>query len=136
MLPINALLFEQCDPVACASAILIYSRRGSRLNLKMNLHRRDSTPIGITHPVDLGPTEPGKTYETTFSFDPSLFGEGQYFFYLDLFEGVVGQGVCLDKPNVEFSFEVTGSDLLVPQWHTAWGPIHFKPVEITEQKEV
>ena len=37
VLPINALLFEQCDPVACASAILIYSRRGSRLNLKMNL---------------------------------------------------------------------------------------------------
>ena len=106
------------------------------VNLKLNLHRRDSTPIGITHPVDLGPTEPGKTYETTFSLDVSMFGEGQYYFYMDVFEGVVGQGVCLDKPNVEFSFEVTGTDLLVPQWHMAWGPIHFKPVTILEQKEV
>ena len=37
LLPINALLFEQCDPIACASAILIFSRRGNRLNLKMNM---------------------------------------------------------------------------------------------------
>lgn len=92
--------------------------------------------MGITHPVDLGATVPGKTYETEFSFDPALLGEGQYFFYLDVFEGVVGQGVCLDKPNVEFSFEVTGTDLLVPTWHTAWGAIHFPPVEVLESKEV
>ncbi len=106
------------------------------VNLKLNLHRRDSTPIGITHPVDLGPTEPGQVYETTFSLDASMFGEGQYFFYLDMFEGVVGQGVCLDKPNVEFSFEITGTDLLVPQWHVGWGPIHFKPVIVDEQKRI
>ena len=106
------------------------------VHLKLNLHRKDTTPVGITHPVDLGATVPGKTYETEFSFDPALLGEGQYFFYLDVFEGVVGQGVCLDKPNVEFSFVVTGTDLLVPTWHTAWGAIHFPPVEVLESKEV
>lgn len=37
VLPINSLLFDQCDPLACASAILIFSRRGKRLNLKMHL---------------------------------------------------------------------------------------------------
>lgn len=37
LLPIEGLLYEQCDPLACASAILIYSKRGHRLNLKMNL---------------------------------------------------------------------------------------------------
>lgn len=37
VMPINSLLFENCDPIACASAILIYSKRGNRLNLKMNL---------------------------------------------------------------------------------------------------
>ena len=40
------------------------------------------------------------------------------------------------KCGLYTSFEVTGTDLLVPQWHMAWGPIHFKPVTILEQKEV
>ena len=56
------------------------------VNMKLNLHFRDSTPVGITHPVDLGPAVPGKLYETVFSFDPSLLGEGQYFFYIDIFD--------------------------------------------------
>lgn len=37
VVPINSLLFDQCDPLACASAILCFSRRGKRLNLKMHL---------------------------------------------------------------------------------------------------
>lgn len=37
VLPIEGLLYDQCDPLACASAILVYSKRGHRLNLKMNL---------------------------------------------------------------------------------------------------
>lgn len=37
VVPINALLFDQCDPLAAASAILAFSRRGRRLNLKMHL---------------------------------------------------------------------------------------------------
>ena len=37
VMPINSLLFDQCDPLACASAILCFSRRGKRLNLKMHL---------------------------------------------------------------------------------------------------
>ena len=28
VMPINSLLFDQCDPLACASAILCFSRRG------------------------------------------------------------------------------------------------------------
>ena len=49
--------------------------------MKMNLHYRDGSAVGITHPVNLGAAEPGKTYRTQFSFDPGLLGEGQYFFY-------------------------------------------------------
>ena len=30
VVPINSLLFDQCDPLACASAILCFSRRGKR----------------------------------------------------------------------------------------------------------
>ncbi len=36
IMPINSLLFNDCDPLACASAILIFSKRGKRFNLKMN----------------------------------------------------------------------------------------------------
>ena len=79
----------------------------SGVNMKLNLHFRDSTPVGITHPVDLGPAVPGKLYTTDFTFDPSLLGEGQYFFYIDVFDGSLAQAVCLDKPVTEFAFEVT-----------------------------
>ena len=44
------------------------------------------------------PAEPGKIYTSVFEFDPSLLGEGQYFFYLDIFDGALAHAVCLDKP--------------------------------------
>ena len=31
------------------------------IHMKMNLHFRDSSPVGITHPVNLGAAEPGRT---------------------------------------------------------------------------
>ena len=39
------------------------------IHMKMNLHARDSTPVGITHPVDLAPPSPGKIYTSVFEFD-------------------------------------------------------------------
>ena len=101
----------------------------------MNLHARDSSPVGITHPVDLGAAEPGKLYATVFEFDPSLLGEGQYFFYLDIFDGALAQAVCLDKPVTEFAFEVTNSDLTMPEWASGWGRIHFPPVKLLADGE-
>ena len=89
------------------------------VHLKLNLHFRDSTPVGITHPVSLGAAVPGKLYTTEFEFDPSLLGEGQYFFYVDVFDGVLTQAVCLDKPVTEFAFEVTSGDLTMPEWAPA-----------------
>lgn len=104
----------------------------SGVHLKMNLHYRDGTPVGITHPIDLGPAEPGREYARTLVFDPSLLGEGQYFFYLDIFEGVLGQAVCLDKPSVEFQFEVANTDLSIPEWASGWGRIHFPPPAVED----
>ena len=103
------------------------------IHMKMNLHARDSTPVGITHPVDLGPAEPGKMYTSVFEFDPSLLGEGQYFFYLDIFDGALAHAVCLDKPVTEFAFEVTNSDLTMPEWASGWGRIHFPPVKLVQE---
>ena len=102
------------------------------VHLKLNLHFRDSTPVGITHPVNLGAAVPGKLYTTEFEFDPSLLGEGQYFFYVDVFDGVLAQAVCLDKPVTEFAFEVTSGDLTMPEWAPGWGRIHFPPVKVLE----
>ncbi|MCF2556181.1 ABC transporter ATP-binding protein [Fournierella massiliensis] len=102
----------------------------SGINMKMNIHYRDSSPVGITHPVSLGAAEPGKTYTTVFEFDPSLLGEGQYFFYLDIFERALTNPVCLDKPSTEFHFEVTNEDFTIPEWPAGWGRIHFPPVKI------
>ena len=102
------------------------------IHMKMNLHFRDSSPVGITHPVNLGAAEPGRTYTTTFEFDPSLLGEGQYFFYLDIFDGDMRTAVCLDKPVTEFRFEVTSADLTMPEWAAGWGRIHFPPVKLIE----
>ncbi len=90
------------------------------IHMKMNLHARDSSPVGITHPVDLGAAEPGKVYTSVFEFAPSLLGEGQYFFYLDIFDGALAHAVCLDKPVTEFAFEVTNSDLTMPEWASGW----------------
>ena len=105
----------------------------SGINLKLNLHFRDSTPVGITHPVDLGPAVPGQLYTKEFTFDPSLLGEGQYFFYLDFFDGSLAQAVCLDKPVTEFAFEVTNGDLSMPEWAPGWGRIHFPPIQLVEE---
>ncbi len=102
------------------------------IHMKLNLHFRDSTPVGITHPVDLGAAVPGRRYITDFVFDPSLLGEGQYFFYLDIFDGALAQAVCLDKPVTEFAFEVTSGDLSMPEWASGWGRIHFPPVRLLE----
>ena len=71
--------------------------------------------------MDLGAAEPGKLYTTVFEFDPSLLGEGQYFFYLDIFDGALAQAVCLDKPVTEFAF--------------GWGRIHFPPVKLLADGE-
>ena len=103
------------------------------IHMKTNLHARDSSPVGITHPVDLGPAEPGKIYTSVFEFDPSLLGEGQYFFYLDIFDGALAHAVCLDKPVTEFAFEVTNSDLTMPEWASGWGRIHFPPVKLVQE---
>ena len=84
-------------------------------------------------PVDLGPAEPGKIYTSVFEFDPSLLGEGQYFFYLDIFDGALAHAVCLDKPVTEFAFEVTNSDLTMPEWASGWGRIHFPPVKLVQE---
>ena len=65
------------------------------IHMKMNLHARDSTPVGITHPVDLGPAEAGQIYTSVFEFDPSLLGRGQYFFYLDIFDGAGPRGLLM-----------------------------------------
>ena len=56
------------------------------IHMKMNLHARDSTPVGITHPRRSRP-RPSRAKSTPLclNFDPSLLGEGQYFFYLDIF---------------------------------------------------
>ena len=102
------------------------------IHMKLNLHYRDSTPVGITHPVDLGAAQPGQLYTTDFTFDPSLLGEGQYFFYLDIFDGALAQAVCLDKPVSEFAFEVTSADLSMPEWAAGWGRIHFPAVKLVE----
>lgn len=106
------------------------------IHMKLNMHFRDSTPVGITHPVDLGAAEPGRLYETVFEFDPALLGEGQYYFYIDIFDGVLTQSVCLDKPVTEFAFEVTNSDLTFPEWPAGWGRIHFPPVKLLAGGEV
>lgn len=110
------------------------NERFDGVNMKMNLHYRDGSAVGITHPVNLGAAEPGRTYRTQFSFDPGLLGEGQYFFYLDVFEKSLTSPICLDKPNVEFHFEVTGTDLTMPEWPTGWGRIHFPPVKLLESE--
>ena len=65
--------------------------------------------------------------------DPSLLGEGQYFFYVDVFDGVLTQAVCLDKPVTEFAFEVTSGDLTMPEWAPGWGRIHFPPVKLVQE---
>src|SRR5699024_2079205 len=92
----------------------------SGVYLKLNLRFRDSPPVGITDPVDLGTAEPGRLYTTEVTFDPSLLGEGQYFFYVDVFDGALAQAVCLDKPVTEFAVEVTNSDLSMPEWASGW----------------
>ena len=47
-----------------------------------------------------------------------------------VFDGALAQAVCLDKPVTEFAFEVTNSDLSMPEWASGWGRIHFPPVRL------
>lgn len=105
------------------------------VNMKLNLHYRDASPVGITHPVTLGAAEPGRLYETTFAFDTSILSEGQYFFYLDVFERELAGAICLDKPNQEFAFEITNTDRTLPEWAAGWGHIHFPAVDVLESRE-
>ena len=105
------------------------------VNMKLNFHYRDSTPIGITHPITLGSAEAGHQYSTVFTVDTSIFSEGQYFFYLDVFERELANAACLDKPNQEFAFEITNQDRTLPEWSSGWGHIHFPPV-VVEHTEV
>ena len=51
---------------------------------------------------------------------------------MDVFDGVLTQAVCLDKPVTEFAFEVTSGDLTMPEWAPGWGRIHFPPVNVLE----
>ena len=122
-------VFQDDEPVKVRITWRV-SEPFARVHMKLNLHFRDSTPVGITHPVDLGAAEPGHLYTTDFTFDPSLLGEGQYFFYVDIFDGSLAQAVCLDKPVTEFAFEVTSADLAMPEWAAGWGRIHFPPVKV------
>ena len=105
------------------------------VNMKLNIHYRDSSPVGISHPVTLGAAEPGRVYATTFTFDTSILSEGQYFFYLDVFERELAGAICLDKPNQEFAFEITNTDRTLPEWAAGWGHIHFPPVKVLETEE-
>ncbi len=104
------------------------------VNMKLNIHYQDSTPIGITHPVTLGAAEPGELYTTDFTFDTSTLSEGQYFFYLDMFERELGNAACLDKPAKEFAFEITNGDLSFPTWANGWGRIHFPAVDLLDEE--
>ena len=56
---------------------------------KLEIRSRDGSSVGITQPIELGAVESGKRYTSTFEFDPSLLGEGQYFFYLDIYEATL-----------------------------------------------
>lgn len=105
------------------------------VNMKLNIHYRDSSPVGISHPVTLGAAEPGRVYATTFTFDTSILSEGQYFFYLDVFERELAGAICLDKPNQEFAFEITNADRTLPEWAAGWGHIHFPPVNVLGTEE-
>ena len=110
------------------------SQSFSGVNMKLYLHFNDSSLLGITHPVDLGPAEPGRLYTTEFTLDAHMLGEGRYYFYLDIFDGAMGQAICLDKPATEFAFEITNSDLSISQWETEWGHIYFPPVKLEGTK--
>ena len=103
------------------------------VNMKLEIRYRDAESIGITHPITLGHAQPGKLYTTTFCFDTSLLSEGQYFFYLDVFEREPSCAVCLDMPAEQFAFEITNSDRTLTKWESYWGHIHFPPVVLEEQ---
>ena len=47
--------------------------------------------------------------------------------------GALAHAVCLDKPVTEFAFEVTNSDLTMPEWASGWGRIHFPPVKLVQE---
>ena len=69
------------------------------------------------------------------TFDTSILSEGQYFFYLDVFERELAGAICLDKPNQEFAFEITNTDRTLPEWAAGWGHIHFPAVKVRDSRE-
>ena len=103
---------------------------------KLEIRSRDGSSVGITQPIELDAVEAGKMYTTTLEFDPSLLGEGQYFFYLDIYESTLTHPVCLDKPVTEFAFEVHTSDPALADWQPYWGHTHFPPLKLREMREV
>ena len=103
---------------------------------KLEIRSRDGSSVGITQPIELGAVESGKRYTSTFEFDPSLLGEGQYFFYLDIYEATLTHPVCLDKPVTEFAFEVHTADPALADWQPYWGHTHFPPLKLREMREL
>ncbi|MBU3806024.1 MAG: ATP-binding cassette domain-containing protein [Candidatus Fournierella pullistercoris] len=104
------------------------------VNLKLFIHFRDSSPVGITHPITLGSAEPGRVYTTVFTLDTSVLGPGQYFFRLDVFEREISNAICLDMPGQDFAFEITSADRTLPIWLPYWGHIHFPPLVVEDNQ--
>ena len=69
------------------------------------------------------------------AISPAILGEGQYHYFVDVFEKTLASSVCLDKPNQEFAFEVVNTDLTIPEWSAGWGRIHFPPLTIESRQE-
>ena len=58
---------------------------------------------------------------------------GDHIFMTTGAAGALAHAVCLDKPVTEFAFEVTNSDLTMPEWASGWGRIHFPPVKLVQE---
>lgn len=122
-------VFSRREPVRVRFTYRV-SEPFAGIQMKLELRYRDTSSVGITYPVSLGPARPGQLYTKEFAFDASYLSAGQYFFYLDIFEGAMAQAVCLDKPITEFAFEITNDDLSLTEWESYWGRILFPPVQL------
>ena len=89
--------------------------------------------MGITHPVDLGPAPaPANSTPPCLNSTPAFWARASTTSIWISLTGPLRQAVCLDKPVTEFAFEVTNSDLTMPEWAAGWGRIHFPPVKLLE----